>query len=95
VLKGAWHLMKVVVDRLNGTLSITLAGGPAARRVEVGRDVTAELDRFGRLQKLDILNPLSPGIRRNILPRLAAQFHVPSLAHLDPTTLLGQAARNN
>jgi len=84
--------MKVIVDRLNGTLSITLDGGPSVRTVTVGADVTAGLDRYGRLIKLDILRPLSLELKRHILPRLAAQFHVPVLAHLDPSILLGTGA---
>ncbi len=82
--------MKVVVDRLNGTLSITLDGGDQARKVAVAKDVFADVDRFGRLQKLEILHPLSPEIRKSVLPKLAAQFHVPALAHLDPRVLLGR-----
>ena len=83
--------MKVIVDRLNGTLSIRLEGADGTKKVAVASDVYAELDKFGRLQRLDILRPLSPEIRQ-ILPKLAAQFHVPALAHLDPRILLG---RNN
>jgi hypothetical protein len=81
--------MKVIVDRLNGMLSITLAGGPSVRTVTVGADVMAGLDRYGRLIKLDILRPFSLELKRHILPRLAAQFHVPVLAHMDPSILLG------
>ena len=81
--------MKVIVDRLNGTLSIRLEGSDGTRKVAVASDVYAELDRFGRLQRLDILRPLSPEIRQ-VLPRLAAQFHLPVLAHLDPRLLMGR-----
>lgn len=83
--------MKVIVDRLNGTLSIRLEGSDGTRKVAVASDVYAELDRFGQLQRLDILRPLSPEIRQ-VLPKLAAQFHLPALAHLDPRLLMG---RNN
>lgn len=51
--------MKVVVDRLNGTLSILLGAGMAARKVEVARGVFAELDSYGQLRRLDIIRPLS------------------------------------
>lgn len=87
--------MKVHVDRLNGTLSIELAGGPVARTVAVGRDVTAGLDRYGRLNSLTMLRPLDPEVRRSVLPRLAAEFHAPEIAHLDPSLLLGRSARHN
>jgi hypothetical protein len=83
--------MKVIVDRLNGTLSIRLEGSDGTRKVAIASDVYAELDRFGRLQRLDILRPLSPEIRQ-VLPKLAVQFHLPALAHLDPRLLMG---RNN
>ena len=89
MLKGAERNMKVIVNRLNGTLSITLAGGPSVRKVAMGSDVTAGLDECDRLIKLDILRPHSLELKRHILPRLAAQFHVPVLAHLDPSTLFG------
>jgi len=83
--------MKVIVDRLNGTLSIRLDDGDGTRKVAIASDVFAQLDRYGQLQRLDILRPLSPEIRQ-VLPRLAAQFHIPALAHLDPRLLMG---RNN
>jgi len=83
--------MKVIVDRLNGTLSIRLDDGDGTRKVAIASDVFAQLDRYGHLQRLDILRPLSPAIRQ-VLPRLAAQFHIPALAHLDPRLLMG---RNN
>lgn len=80
--------MRVAVDRLNGCVTIHLADGPVARRVEVGTDVTASLDRFGRLQQVYLGRPFAPEIRRQVLPRLADQFHVPELRHLDPAVLM-------
>jgi hypothetical protein len=80
--------MKVIVDRLNGTLSIRLDAGEGDRKLAVGRFVIAGLDRFGVLHQLDILKPLDPELRRSILPGLARQFHVPALAHLDPGLLI-------
>lgn len=86
--------MKVIVDRLNGIFSIELRSGPAARTVSLGADVTAGLDRFGRLTRLRLANPLAPGIRKTVLPRLAAQFHEPQLARLDPRLLMEQTSKN-
>lgn len=87
--------MKVHVDRFNGTLSITLGAEPAVRTVAFEPDVSARLDRYGRLQRLDLAHPLAQKIRQQVLPRLAAQFHVPELARLDPGLLLGGRARHN
>ncbi|MEK7476976.1 MAG: hypothetical protein AAB152_15235 [Candidatus Coatesbacteria bacterium] len=87
--------MKVLVDRLNGTLAIEVSSGPAVRTVTMSPDVTAALDRFGHLRVLTLLRPLEPGIRKTILPRLAAQFHVPALAHMDPALFLEKVARHN
>lgn len=86
--------MKVIVDRLNGIFSIELRDGPAARTVSLVADVTAGLDRFGRLTRLRLANPLAPGIRKTVLPRLAAQFHEPQLARLDPGLLMEHTSKN-
>ena len=86
--------MKVIVDRLNGIFSIELNGGRADRTISLGANVTAGLDRFGRLTRLRLNDPLAPAIRKFVLPRLAAQFHEPQLARLDPGLLMEQTSRN-
>lgn len=83
--------MKVVVDRLNGTLSIRLHDEETVRTVVVAKDVLASLDRFGQLHRLDILKPLDPALRKTILPGIARQFHVPALARLDPRLLINRS----
>jgi len=86
--------MKVIVDRLNGIFSIELRDGRAEREVKLDGNVTAGLDRFGRLTRLRLHDPLAPGIRKTVLPRLAAQFHEPQLARLDPRLLMEQTSKN-
>ncbi len=83
--------MKVVVDRLNGTLSIRLDTGDAERSVAVGEYVIAGVDRFGKLLRVDIMKPLDPELRKSILPGLARQFHIPALAYLDPRLLMSRS----
>ena len=83
--------MKVVVDRLNGKLSIRLDGGEGDRKLAVGEFVIAGVDRFGQLHQLDILKPLDPELRKSILPGLARQFHIPALAFLDPRLLMSRS----
>ena len=87
--------MKVHVDRLNGTMSITVSPAPAARTITLGPDMTAELDRQGRLRKVALARPLDERVKK-VLPWLASTFHVPELARLDPVLLLGPrtATRN-
>lgn len=80
--------MKVIVDRLNGTLSILMRAGPTVRSVRVDPQAVVEFDAVGRPRGVVLFRPFDRRIRRHLLPRLAAQLHVPHLAHLDPASLL-------
>ena len=86
--------MKVTVDRLHGTMSITVSETRPTRTISLGIDMTAELDRQGRLHRVELARPLDARVRK-VLPWLASAFHVPELAGLDPALLLGGKSHRN